>query len=139
MEDKYTEPGPQKREFIRLQQVIPAAYNLIDDLKSLALSRKIEAVITDISAGGVRIEIDDLDKTWAGGLYSGAVKLGVEIRLPGLAKPVQALARVVWLNKGPLQTETGKVRYIMGLAFRDITTVNQDIIEDYIIKNYLKD
>ena len=139
MEDKYTEPGPQKREFIRLQQVIPAAYNLIDDLKSLALSRKIEAMISDISAGGVRIEIDDLDKTWAAGLYSGAVKLGVEIRLPGLAKPVQALARVVWLNKGPLQTETGKVRYILGLEFKDITTVSEDIIRDYIIKHYIKD
>lgn len=139
MEDKYEQIGPQKREFIRLQQIIPAAYNLIDDLKSLSLTRKTEAVIMDISAGGVCIEIDDLDKTWAEGLYSGTVKLGVEIKLPGLPKPIQALARVVWLNKGPLQTETGKLRYILGLEFKDITTASEDIIRDYIIRNYIKD
>jgi len=139
MEDKYLGSGSEKREFIRLQQTIQATYNLIDDRKSLALTRKSEAVIMDISAGGVRLEIDDLDKTWAEGLYSGTVKLGIEIGLPGLAKPIQALARVVWLNKGPLQTETGKVRYSMGLEFRDITSGQRDIIIEYIIKNYLKD
>jgi c-di-GMP-binding flagellar brake protein YcgR len=137
MGDKYT--GPERRESVRLERIIPAEYNLINDLKSIELSRKRSGIIQNISARGVRLQAEELDERWIEGLYSGMVKLGLEIKLPGGQKPIRALAKVAWLTKTPQQTETGKTNYLIGLEFIDITTEDRDIIKKYIISSYLEE
>lgn len=137
MENKYL--GQERREYVRLEQTIPAKYNLINDVKSIELSKKRTATIQNISAGGVRLQVEGLDEQWIEGLYSGMVKLGLEIELPGGGKPVRALAKVAWLTKAPEATESGKTNCLMGLEFIDITTEDKDSIKKYIISSYLEE
>lgn len=135
MEEKYK--GPERREAVRLEQDIPVEYSFISEVKSTELARKRSGIIHDISARGVRLEVNELDEAWMEGLYSGLIKLGLEIKLLGERRPIRALAKVVWLTKAWQESNVGLTKYILGLEFLDITTSDQDTIRNYVISSYL--
>lgn len=137
MEEKYS--GLERRKAVRLEQDIPVEYNFLNDIKSLELSRKRSGIIRDISALGVRLEADELNRDWIEGLYSGLIKLGIEIKLPGEKRPIRALTKVVWLTKAWQDNEGGLTKYVLGLEFLDITTADLDVIKSYIINSYLEE
>ena len=137
MPEKYI--GAERREAVRLEQVIPVEYNLINEVKSISLSRKRKGIIQNISAKGLRLQLEELlDEGLTEGLYSGIVKLGLEFKVPGKEETIRVLAKMLWLTKVPLATESTKTAYVMGLEFIDITTFHQDIIRDYVIRSYLE-
>jgi c-di-GMP-binding flagellar brake protein YcgR len=135
MEEKYK--GPERRESARLEQDIPVEYNFIDDVKSKELSKKKKGLIRNISAEGGRLEVDELEEAWMEGLYSGLIKLGLEIKLPGEQRTLRAIAKVVWLTKALQESDLSLTKYILGLEFLDITTSDQDTVRNYVINFYL--
>jgi len=135
MEEKYK--GPERRESARLEQDIPVEYNFIDDVKSKELSKKKKGLIRNISAEGGRLEVDELEEAWMEGLYSGLIKLGLEIKLPGEQRTLRAIAKVVWLTKALQESDLSLTKYVLGLEFLDITTSDQDTIRNYVINFYL--
>lgn len=135
MEEKYK--GPERRESVRLEQDIPVEYNFIDDVKSKELSKKKKGLIRNISAEGGRLEVDELEEAWMEGLYSGLIKLGLEIKLPGEQRTLRAIAKVVWLTKALQESDLSLTKYILGLEFLDITTSDQDTVRNYVINFYL--
>ena len=135
MEEKYK--GPERRESVRLEQDIPAEYNFINEIKSVALSHKRSGTIRNISSKGVRLEINELDASLMEGLYSGLIKLGILINLPGEERPLKAIAKVAWLTKAFENSDTGSAKYILGLEFLDISAADTDAIVKYILNEYL--
>lgn len=137
MEEKYK--GPERRESVRLEQDIPAEYNFINDIKSVALSQKRSGMIRNISARGVRLEVSELDESLMEGLYSGLIKLGVLINLPGEERPLKAIAKVAWLTKAFEKSDTESIKYILGLEFLDLSAADIDTIIKYILNKYLSE
>lgn len=135
MEEKYK--GPERREAVRLEQDIPVEYNFINEVKSTGLSRKRSGMIRNISSRGVRLEVGELDESLMEGLYSGLIKLGLEIKLPGQKQPLRALARAVWITKAWQESVEPTGQYVLGLEFVDISTADEDTIKSYIINSYL--
>jgi len=133
MEEKYK--GPEHRESVRLGQDIPVEYNFINEVKSVELSQMREGTIHNVSSGGVQLEVENLRDEWTNGLYSGLIKIGLKIKLPGEKQIIRALAKVIWLTKSWQETN----RYIMGLEFLDITTADRDKITNYILNSYLEE
>jgi c-di-GMP-binding flagellar brake protein YcgR len=135
MQDKWM--GPERRETVRLELSANVDYTLINDIKSAELSRRRRAIVTNISARGLRIESDEIDDSQIEELYNGRIKLGLEMKLPAIDTPIRALAKVAWLTKG-WKEQDGRAKYVMGLEFVDITTAHQDLIRGYIIDSYLR-
>lgn len=135
MAEKYS--GPERREAVRLEQDILVEYNFIDDVKSKKLSNKKKGLIRNISAKGARLEVDELEEAWMEDLYSGIIKLGLEMKLPGEQRTLRAIAKVVWLTKALQESGLSLTKYVLGLEFLDITTSDQDIIKNYILNSYL--
>ena len=129
--------GPERRENVRIYLSASADFIFINDERSAELSKQRSGEIKNISATGVLLEIDELNETWKDGLFTGVIKIALEIKLPGLERPIRALARMVWLSKLWKEKES-REKYVLGLNFVDITTQSQDLIKDYIIASYLK-
>jgi len=130
-------PGPERRENVRIYQVLPVEFVFINEDTSAELSKPCSAVIQNISAGGVLLEVDELNESWKDGLFSGMIKVAIEIKLPGIEQPIRALARMVWFSK-LWKEKDKKEKYVMGLEFVDITTRAQDLIREYIISSFFK-
>ena len=137
MEGKYE--GPERREATRFDCKIPVEYNLINDVRSVELSRKRAGIICNISSHGLHLEIPELNDSWTDGLYSGMIKLGLVINLPGEKQPLRAVAKVVWLTKSLRESDSGTIGCILGLEFLDITTTDRDRITNYILNSYLSE
>jgi hypothetical protein len=136
MERNYT--GPERRESIRLKQTIPVEFSLISDERVAAVSGKRKAVIQNISAGGVRMEVEGLEAILIEGLRNGMIKVGLQVSLPNSPEPLRILARALWITKSLSTVSSGKPMYILGLKFIDITTAYQDVIREYVTKFFLE-
>jgi hypothetical protein len=136
MEKNYS--GPERRESVRLKQIIPIEFSLISDERVAEVSGKRKAVIQNISAGGVRMEVEGIEDILIEGLRNGLIKVGLQIPLPNSREPLRILARALWITKTISPASSGKPMYIMGLKFIDITTAYQDIIRDYVTRFFLE-
>jgi len=125
-----------RRQFVRLSRYLPTEVIFFDDTRCQILSPRYRGIIRNISAGGVLLELDKLDKDWIDALCDGFIKLALEIKLPTAKEPVIALAKMIWISKPEESPATG--RYLLGLHFVDITTDDQDKIRDCIIKSYYR-
>ena len=106
------------------------------------MEKKKNYVIMDLNKEEVELlemimECFDLSEEWMEGLASGMIKIALEIEIDGSKNPVRALSKMMWFSKIGNDEKTKKEKYVLGLRFVDITTDSQDIIKDYIIKNYL--
>jgi len=135
MKGKYK--GVDRRDSVRLSRVLPAKFKLIDEVKSKDLTKMNPGIIRNISAGGVLLETGELNEAWIEGLALGTIQVVLEIQLPDTPKVVKVLARTAWFSKIGKDKQVEQEKYIIGLRFVDITTANQDLIRDYIIKSYL--
>ncbi len=136
MENNYS--GPERRESVRLKQTIPVEFSLIRDERAADAGGKRKAVIQNISAGGVRMEVEGLEEALIEGLRNGMVKLGLEIRLPNVKTPLRLLARALWITKSTSVVSSAKPMYVLGLKFIDISTAYQDVIREYVTKFFLE-
>ena len=120
----------EKREFVRVGVAVPVTYRLISQSPDVTVSDEyLEGETLNIGAGGVLLVGPMPNAEVVTELLMQRVVVGVRIFLPGEEKPVEALARVAWLEAIDQETK----RCSLGLAFKEITSDAQDTIFRFII------
>lgn len=126
--------GRERRRFVRWHGELSAGFVIFSDVMIPHVPAKIEGVIRDLSAIGLRAVIRDLYNEQKEGLLVGAVKIGLIVQLDRSKDPVKAIGRMIWM-KDSIEGENVKV---IGLEFSDITTVARDTLRNFIIDYYVK-
>ena len=122
----------EKREFVRVGVAVPVQYRLIPQVPDAKVSNDLlEGETQNIGAGGILLVGPIPDPSVVTDLLLQKVVVGVRIFLPGLDKPVEALARVAWLEA----IDQDERRCSLGLSFKEITSDAQDILFRFIISS----
>jgi len=121
----------EKRQFIRLPLAVPVRYKFLSREMSVEGMGTIhEGVSQNLGAGGLLLRGKLPDPGWLSQLLTRKMYVGVNVMLPNSERPVKALCRVSWSSA--IENEQGLV--VMGLEFKEITSEDQDIITQYIIR-----
>jgi c-di-GMP-binding flagellar brake protein YcgR len=120
----------ERREYIRLPLTVPVNYKF---LSHAVADPAIDAVhagsCRNIGTGGLLLQAKLPNPDWLALLLTRTMHIGVNIRLPGQARPVKALCRVAWTSA--METDGALV---IGLAFQEIAQEDRDAVTRYIIK-----
>jgi hypothetical protein len=120
----------EKREFVRVGMAVPVQYRLVPQGAEVSVPSEIlEGETQNIGAGGILLVGAIPDPAVVTDLLLQKIVVGVRIFLPGEDKPVEALARVAWLEA----VDHDKHRCSLGLAFKEITSDAQDTLFRFII------
>lgn len=108
----------EHRKFIRLKAPIGATYHVV---RKGRRTRTSPTLLKDISGGGVRLLVHEE-------LRRGEL-LRLEIRIPHLSDPIDAVGEVVWTAE---KTEEGQSTREAGLKFRDIHAKDLKTILEFV-------
>jgi hypothetical protein len=121
----------EKREFVRVGSSVPVEY------KFIALDAAVEVPDTlmkgetrNLGAGGILLAGTVPDPELISHLLMQKVALVVRIYLPDEPRPVQAIARVAWIEAVSQSDDT----CCFGLCFREITSEAQNALFRFIIE-----
>jgi len=125
--------GAERRKYVRFtpEEPIPVKFTVIDQQGVEAGEGDAES--SNVSGGGMFLEIPPLDPTVMEQLILGQKFLSLEIDVPELEKPIRAIARVIWVEKAS-QGEG----YGVGVEFVKITEGDRQRVMDIMIDRYLK-
>ena len=122
----------EKREFVRVGVAVPVKFRLISQSPDVtATDDYMDGETQNIGAGGMLLVGPIPQANLITDLLVQKVVIGVRIYLPGEDDPVEALARVAWLEA--IDQEDG--RCSLGLAFKEITSEAQDTLFRFIISS----
>ena len=122
----------EKREFVRVGVAVPVQYRLIAQVGEAKVPPDLlEGETQNIGAGGILLVGPIPDPGVVTDLLLQKTVIGVRIFLPGEDKPVEALARVAWLEA----IDQDQKRCSLGLSFKEITSDAQDILFRFIISS----
>ena len=120
----------EKREFIRLPLTVPVNYKFLSHAVSdSAIDEVHSGTCRNIGTGGLLLKAKLPNAEWLAALLTRTMHIGVNIRLPGQAKPVKALCRAAWASAIEKDGEL-----VIGLAFQEIEQEDRDSVTRYIIK-----
>lgn len=122
----------EKREFVRVGAVVPVKFRLISQDPEVEVPDDfLDGETQNIGAGGMLLTGAMPQYELITELLMQKVVIGVRIDLPGASEPVEAIARVAWLDA--IDEEAGKCS--LGLAFKEITSDAQDALFRFIISS----
>jgi len=124
------EPLPQeRRKYVRLDSVFPVQFQLLGlDGKSL-LSDWVQGFTSDISKGGICLEVNNLKPDLVPLVKNHQVKLSLAIEIPIARHPVKAQAKIAWVKDIPDQPN----RYLIGLSYENIDAAQSSRILRYAL------
>lgn len=132
--------GEERRKHVRLKKNIPVriAYRYVSG--NSEESKTEDAFILNISASGVCLEISGLDEKWKEDLLYARAIIALEINLPEVEEPIRILAKAVWITNadGQMYEDQEIKKFLMGARFIEITSQQEDLVTQYIIKHFLK-
>ena len=106
----------ERRQYVRLNSAFPVEFQILDANGAEVLSSWMEGFTSNISRGGMRLIIKGVNAETGALLTKKDIQLSLSIRIPMTAKPTEATARVIWLNKvegvEPVQYHMG-IKYLM--------------------------
>lgn len=108
----------EKRQSPRVKTSIPVRYR---ELRDGAESVGVGSLTHDMSTGGLRFGTNKF--------VSVACRLMLELDIPTLTKPIQALSRVVWVQNAKAGDGS---QYQVGSQFMEITKKDQELIGAYL-------
>jgi c-di-GMP-binding flagellar brake protein YcgR len=123
-------PRQEQRQFVRVASSLPVRYKFLSADPGFRDDTVREGRTDNVSGGGLLLTSQVPSVEWITELLMEKILLAVTIELPGTAEPVQAIARVAWLEAIDQNTEVCQ----LGLTFKEITRENQDRIFDFVIK-----
>jgi c-di-GMP-binding flagellar brake protein YcgR len=124
----------EKREFVRVGVAVPVKYRFLSQSPDVVVpGGYLQGETQNISAGGILLIGPIPSREIMSDLLIRRVLVGVRVFLPGEEKPVEALARVAWLEAINEKESTCS----LGLAFKEITSVAQDVLFRFIIGSRL--
>ncbi|HUU43569.1 MAG TPA: PilZ domain-containing protein [Planctomycetota bacterium] len=122
----------EKREFVRVGVAVPVKFRLISQSPDVtAPDDYMDGETQNIGAGGMLLVGPIPQSDLITGLLVQKVVVGVRIYLPGEDDPVEALARVAWLES----LDQNDNRCSLGLSFKEITSEAQDTLFRFIISS----
>ncbi len=121
-----------RRTAIRWYGEIPTEFVTFSDMIVPDNPQKTKGVIRDISTKGFRAIVEGISNDDEEALLSGAVKVGVIIKLENVPNPIKAIGKVVWLKES-----LRKGSKIMGAEMVSLTSASEDAIKEYIINFYI--
>ncbi len=123
----------QERLFFRLPVALKATYRFIPDEPEFGAYRTArEGVVENLSGGGLLLRTEEPPVELVGDLLSGRLGLAIRLDLPG--GPVEALARVAWIeSEGRIGSDVH-----MGLGFQEITTEDRDRVIRAVVDAFMK-
>jgi len=120
----------ERREYVRLPLTVPVNYKYLSHaVTDPAIDEVRSGTCRNIGTGGLLLKAVLPNPDWLAMLLTRAMHLGVNIRLPGQAKPVKALCRVAWTSA--IETDG---TLMIGLSFQEIAQEDRDAVTRYIIK-----
>ena len=124
----------EKREFVRVGVAVPVKFRLISQSPEVTVPDDyIDGETANVGAGGILLVGPIPRGELITELLVQKVIVGVRIFLPGEGNPVEALARVAWLEA--IDEEQNKCS--LGLAFKEITSEAQDALFRFVIGSRL--
>jgi hypothetical protein len=126
-------PRRERREFARVAAAVPVRYRFLSHDRAFTPTGFSKGEARDISGGGIMLAGQVPDPDWVPRLVDQSVFLGVNVELPGEKQPVQAYMRAKWVK--PTGGKKGEV--LMGLAFKEITRLDQDRIFKFVLEKGL--
>lgn len=122
----------EKREFVRVGVAVPVKYRLISQSADVTVPDDyMDGETQNVGAGGMLLVGPILQADLITGLLVQKIVVGVRIYLPGEEDPVEALARVAWLEAFNEEEN----RCFLGLTFKEITNEAQDTLFRFIISS----
>jgi len=106
----------ERRRYLRLDSVFPVEFRILSlDGKTL-LSDWLQGFTSDISKGGICLEINNLKPDLAKKIQSGEVKLSLGIEMPLRGAAIRAVARIAWFK----EIAGEPTKHLVGLSYEDI-------------------
>ena len=124
----------EKREFVRMGVAVPVKYRFIQATGDVTVPEDyFDGETRNVGAGGILLVGPILEPKLVTELLLQKVVVGVRIFLPGADEPVEALARVAWLEA--IDQEDNMCS--LGLSFKEITSAARDTLFRFIISSRL--
>jgi len=108
----------EKRKSPRVITSIPIRFR---ELRDGAAAVDAGSLTCDVSTGGLRFLANEL--------FSTACRLILELDIPTMTKPIQAVSKVAWIQK---MKPGGDYRYEVGNEFMEITEKDKDRIAKFV-------
>lgn len=106
----------ERREYIRLDSVFPVQFKLLGMDTQEALSPWLQGFTNNISKGGLCLVVNNLDRALAVFVREQKAKLALGIEMPFSKKPIEAVARIAWVQEDREQPD----KYYIGLSYERI-------------------
>ncbi|MDD5155023.1 MAG: PilZ domain-containing protein [Candidatus Omnitrophica bacterium] len=119
----------ERRKYVRLDSVFPVQFRLLGLDASTLMSDWIQGFTSDISKGGICLEVNNLKEEQAVLLRAHKVKISLEIEMPIARHPVKAVAKIAWIKDIPGQLN----RYLIGLSYENINPSENSRIMRYAL------
>lgn len=125
----------EQRKFVRIDVSLPVRYKFLSTNPNFSDDRVREGKTDNMGGGGLLLtgEVPNVD--WITELLMEKILLAVTVDLPGSEEPVQAIAKVAWLEAIDQNTEVCQ----LGLTFKEITNEARDRIFTHVITAYAPD
>jgi len=120
----------EKRQFVRVSSSLPVRYRFLSVEPEYRDDAVREGRTDNIGGGGLLLTGQVPSVDWITELLMEKILVAVTLELPGYDEPVQAIARVAWLEAIDQNTEICQ----LGLTFKEITNESRDRIFDFVIK-----
>lgn len=117
----------ERRKYIRLDTVFPVQFRLLSLDGKSSLSDLLQGFTSNISSGGICLEVNNLNLELTNLIKNQRVKLALAIEIPLARKPVEALSQVAWIKEVPTQPD----RYLIGLTYEKIALSGNNRILRY--------
>ncbi|MBM3243412.1 MAG: hypothetical protein FJZ12_01060 [Candidatus Omnitrophica bacterium] len=124
-EHKYL--NEEQRRYIRLDTVLPVQIRLESLDGSRFISEWLQGFTNNISSGGICLCINNLDPRLADIVEKRQARVSLEIELPIVKNPINAIARISWVNKAHGVAN----KYFIGLCYEVIDKKKNNSIIRY--------
>ena len=124
----------QRREFVHKNTDIPIRYKCLSKEMELDSEEVFEGTTSNLAGGGCLLVGRVPSFNWIPALLMGQIRLGINMLLPSVDKPVKSLCKVAWIEEIPESRD----RIVMGLRFEDITKEDQDQVMKYLIRTQMR-
>jgi c-di-GMP-binding flagellar brake protein YcgR len=123
----------QRREFVHTNTDIPIRYKFLSKEVNLDGDEIFEGTTSNLAGGGCLLVGRVPHFSWIPALLMCQIKLGINMLLPSVDKPVKSLCKVAWIEEIP----EGRDRVVLGLRFEDVTKEDQDQVMKYLIRTQM--
>jgi c-di-GMP-binding flagellar brake protein YcgR len=124
----------QRREFVHTNTDIPIRYKFLSKEIELDNEAIFEGTTSNLAGGGCLLVGKIPSFNWIPAILMGKIRLGINMLLPSVDRPVKSLCKVAWIEEIPENRE----RVVMGLRFEDITKEDQDQVMKYLIRTQMR-